>query len=161
MGVTHVSLSMKPNRDLWVYKNRGRPTGEEVGKLKCPKKMRKELKRTKKEMNFEMRQRFFIASDEMARSMHMFPEVFYMDVTAKTNEQKRELFLMVVKDATGEPFIINATSSLPTRDEYSFRFTISLLQLYEENTIGCNRWALTDDDNCEYVPLDNCIATMS
>ena len=25
------------------------------------------------------------ASDEMVRAVHMFPEVFYMDTTAKTN----------------------------------------------------------------------------
>ena len=45
----------------------------------------------------------------MARSVHMFPEVFYMDVTANTNRQKRDMFLLVVKDANGETFIGNAT----------------------------------------------------
>ena len=50
-----------------------------------------------------------IADDEMQCSVHMFPEVMFMDVIAKTNRQKRDLFLMVVKDASGQCFIGNAT----------------------------------------------------
>ena len=45
----------------------------------------------------------------MNRPVNMFPEVFYLDVTANTNKQKRELFLMVVKDANGKAYIGNAT----------------------------------------------------
>ena len=44
----------------------------------------------------------------MTRHVHMFPEVFFMDVIANTNHQKRVFFLMVAKDATGECFIGNA-----------------------------------------------------
>ena len=33
-----------------------------------------------------------LATDEMVRAVHMFPEVFYMDTTAKTNRQNRDLF---------------------------------------------------------------------
>ena len=29
-----------------------------------------------------------IATDEMMRHVHMFPEIFYMDVTCKLNRQK-------------------------------------------------------------------------
>ena len=50
-----------------------------------------------------------IANDGMQRHVHMFPEVMFMDVIANTNHQKRDLFLMVVKDASGECFIGNAT----------------------------------------------------
>ena len=53
MGVSHVTLSMQPNGDLWVYKKRDRPTRDDVDILNCPKKMRKELKRMKKEMSFK------------------------------------------------------------------------------------------------------------
>ena len=88
MGVSHVSLSMKPNEDLWVYKNQGRSTGEEVEVLNCPKKMREESKRMKKEMSFknetEILLALSIASNNMTCSVHMFPDVFYMDVTANT-----------------------------------------------------------------------------
>ena len=109
MGVSHVSLCMKPNGDIFVYKNRGRPTTEEVVLFSFPKKMKKELKRMKKEMSFkdetEILLAISVASDDMIRSVHMFPEVFYMDVTANTKKQKRDLFLMVVKVANGETFI--------------------------------------------------------
>ena len=37
----------------------------------------------------------------------MFPEIFYLDVTANTNKQKRDLFLMVVKDSNGSVYVGN------------------------------------------------------
>ena len=166
MCVSHVSLCMKPNGDLFVYKNRGRPTTEEVVLLSCPKKMKKELKRMKKEMSFkdetEILLAISVASDDMIRSVHMFPEVFYMDVTANTNKQKRDLFLMVVKDANGETFIGNATI-IPSGKRWVFQkiYSTFFLHLYGEATIGRNRLALTDDDTSEHGPLDNVITTMS
>ena len=90
MGVSHVSLSMIPNGDLLVLRNRGRPTMQEVVVLSCPRKMRKESKGMKKEMSFkdktEMLLVISIASDDMIRSVHMFPDAFYMDITANTNK---------------------------------------------------------------------------
>ena len=52
-----------------------------------------------------------IATDKMTRHVHMFPEVFSMDVTCKINRQKRDLFVMVMmmKDASGEAFPGNIT----------------------------------------------------
>ena len=50
-----------------------------------------------------------VATDEMARHVQMFLEVLYLDVTANTNKQKWDLFLMVVKDADGSTYIGNAT----------------------------------------------------
>ena len=60
-----------------------------------------------------------IASDEMVRHVQMFPEVAYMDVTSKTNRQKRDVFLMVVKDASGETFIGNVTL-IPSQKRWVF-----------------------------------------
>jgi hypothetical protein len=101
------------------------------------------------------------ASDEMARSVHMFPEVFYMDVTANTNRQKRDMFLMVVKDANGETFIGNATV-IPSGQRWVFDkiYQSFFFNLYGEVTLGRNRLALTDEDNAEYGPFDNCVKTM-
>ena len=70
-----------------------------------------------------------ITSDNMAHSVHMFPEVFYMDGKANTNKQKRELFLMVVKDANGETFVGNATI-IPFGKRWVF------LQIYEILFLG-------------------------
>ena len=50
-----------------------------------------------------------IADDDMIWHVHMFPEVMFMDTIANTNRQKRDLFLMVVKDASVECFIGNTT----------------------------------------------------
>ena len=165
MDVSHVSLSMKPSGGLFVYKNRGLPTTEKVVLLNCPRKMKKELKRMKKEMSLkdetEILLAISVASDDMIRSVHMFPEVFYMDVTANTNKQKRNLFLMVVKDVNGETFIGNATI-IPSGKRWVFQeiYTTFFIHLCGEETIGCNRLALTDDDSSEHGPLDNVIRTM-
>ena len=84
-----------------------------------------------------------IADDDMQRAVHMFPEVFYMDVIANTNRQKRDLFVLVLKDASGETNIGNASvlpcgklwdffdglpkvSSLPIWRHYAFSFAIGV-----------------------------------
>ena len=48
-----------------------------------------------------------IAINEMICHVAMFLEVMYMDVTANTNRQKCDLFVMVVKDASSETFVGN------------------------------------------------------
>ena len=107
-------LVMSPNGDVTVFGvPRGRPDQETSKKLNVPKAMRKELLKLRDQMKYEggteILLAFSICSDEMARHLHMFPEVLFMDVTANTNKQKRDLFLAVVKDASGETFVVNAT----------------------------------------------------
>ena len=83
-----------------------------------------------------------IASDKMTRVVHMFPEVFYMDITANTNRQKRDLFLMVVKDGNGETFIGNAIV-VPSGKRWVFNkiYKYSFVYLYGKITISRNRLA--------------------
>jgi hypothetical protein len=156
---------MKANGDLMVYTNRGRPTKEEQTKIRCPGSLRKELEKMKKEMNYkdgtEILLALSIATDEMARHVHMFPEVFFMDVTCKTNRQNRDLFLMVVKDANGEAYPGNATV-IPSGKRWVFQkiYQSFFIHLYGEETIRRNRLALTDDDLSEHGPFDNCIKTI-
>ena len=50
-----------------------------------------------------------IASRKMICALHMFPEVAYMYVTANTNKEGKDFFLMVGKDADRSKFIANAT----------------------------------------------------
>ena len=87
-----------------------------------------------------------IATDEMMRHVHMFPEIFYMDVTCKLNRQTRNLFVMVLKDASGEAF--------PDLSRCLF------IGMYGPKTIGRNRLSLTDDDMSEHGLFHNCINTM-
>ena len=91
----------------------------------------------------------------------MFPEVFFMDVTANTNRQKRELFILIVKDASGKTFIGNATV-IPSGKKWVFQkiYQTFFLNLYGPVTIGRNRLVITDDDRSEYGPLKNCVATL-
>ena len=80
---------MNKDGDLIMYTNSGRPT-EIHSKLKnCPKLLRAELRKLKKEMGYadgtEILLALGITTDEMARHVHIFPEVFFMDVTCKLN----------------------------------------------------------------------------
>jgi hypothetical protein len=151
--------------NLLFYKSRGRPNADEMKTMKCSKKLKKELNRLKKEMNYakgtEVLLCMSMASDEMMQIVHMHPEVFFMDVTGNTNLQKRDLFLMVVKDANGQTFVGNATY-IPSGQRWVFQFIYQrfFLELYGEETMGRNRLMLTDDDPSAHGPLDNCIKTM-
>ena len=163
--MSHVRLVMKSYGDVLVITNRGRPTTEQKQIMNCPKKMKKELKKLRKQMGFkdgtDILLALSVASDEMMRHVHMFPEVFFMDVTANTNRQKRELFILVVKDASGETFIGNATV-IPSGKKWVFLkiYQTFFLKLYGPVTIGRNRLAITDDDRSEYGPLENCVSTL-
>ena len=164
MGVSHVVLTMDPNGDLIIYKNRGRPNAEEREIIQNPIVAKEELEKLKKEMGYEDGAEtvlsFSIASDEMIRHVHMFPEVFFLDVTANTNRQKRDLFVMVVRDATGQCYIGNLTI-LPSGQAWIFQhiFEKFFKYLYGDITLSRNRLCLTDDDSSLYGPLDNLIQT--
>jgi hypothetical protein len=107
-----VCLTIAPDGELVLYKNKGqlstfktkgRPTQEERTVMDCPKLMRVELEKMKHEMCFkdgtEMLIALSILSDQMLRHVHMFPETWFMDVTANLNKLKRDVFVMVVYDA--------------------------------------------------------------
>lgn len=166
MGISHVRLVMNDRGNLTVFGvPRGRPSETTKQALNVPNKMRKELLKLRRQMKFnkgtEVLVAFSIASDKMVRHMCMFPEVLFMDVTANTNKQKRDLFLAVVKDASGQSYIANATF-IPSGKSWVFQkiYKLFFLKLYGKTTVSRIRLALTDDDKAEYGPLDNCIATM-
>lgn len=166
MGVSHVRLVMDAKNNINVFGvPKGRPSETTKQRLNVPHKMKKELQKIRNKLKFnkgtEILIAFSIASDEMIRHMCMFPEVLFMDVTANTNKQKRDLFLAVVKDDSGETFVSNATI-LPCGQSWMFLkiYKVFFLCLYGDITVSRIRLALTDDDKAEYGPLDNCIATM-
>ena len=49
------------------------------------------------------------STDLMIRSLHMYPEVWFLDVTARSNKQKRNLFVLVGRKPSGNSFISNVT----------------------------------------------------
>ena len=151
---------MDKNLDLNVYKNRGRPTNAE--KIKTIPKLKKDLAALRKELNYgdgtEILLAISLATDDMTRHVAMYPEVFYLDVTANTNKQKRDLFLMIVKDANLQTFVGNLTV-IPSGQRWVFSIIYKsfFIYLYGEKTIENNRLCLTDDDGCEWGPLDDSI----
>ncbi len=151
---------MDKKLDLNVYKNRGRPTKAE--KIKTSAKLKKDLAELRKELNYnegaEILLAISLATDDMTRHVAMYPEVFYMDVTSNTNKQKRDLFLMIVKDANLQTFVGNLTI-IPSGQRWVFSMIYKsfFIHLYGDRTIEKNRLCLTDDDGCEWGPLDDSI----
>ena len=153
-------MTMDKNLDLNVYQNRGRPTNKE--KLKSSATLKKDLAKLRKELNYsdgaEILLAVSIATDDMTRHVAMYPEVFYLDVTANTNKQKRDLFMMIVKDSNLQTFVGNLTV-IPSGQRWVFDMIYKsfFIQLYGERSIENNRLVLTDDDMCEWGPLDDSI----
>ena len=77
-----------------------------------------------------------LATNEMSKRAQMFPETFFPDVTANTNCQKRNIFLMVIKDSDGSTSIGNITV-MPSgkRWVYSLICQTFFAKLYGEGTI--------------------------
>ena len=97
-----------------------------------------------------------VASDEMMRAVHMFPEVGYMNVTSSTNRGGRGLHLLVVKDASGETYI-RCASILPCQQRWAFKNMHAFLWiLFGDTTMSRMRLMLIDDDLTEYGPFDAC-----
>ena len=96
-----------------------------------------------------------IATTDMQRAVSMFPEVYFMDVIATPNCQKRDLFLLVVKDASGETNVGNL-SLLPCGKTWIFTqlYRHFLRFLYGEQTLSRNRLAMTDDDTASHGAFD-------
>ena len=64
--------------------------------MACSDTMRVELQKLRDELIIdhgnEILVALSIASDEMMRHVHMFPETWCMDVTSNTNKLKRDIF---------------------------------------------------------------------
>ena len=154
---------MDENLDLVQYTNRGRPSNAQ--RLKTPRQTKIEVRNLKKQMNYKDGTEILLAislvTDDMNRHVAMFPEVMFLDVTANTNRQKRDLFLMVVKDPCGSVYIGNITF-IPSgkRWVYDMIYKNFFIILLGKLTISRNRLGLTDDDEAEWGPLDDAIKTI-
>jgi hypothetical protein len=144
----YVAMYVDKDLNLNIYTNRGCPTKK--NHFKPPPKQKGTLLLA-----------ITITTDDMNRHVNMFPGVFYLNVTANTNKQKRDLFLMVVKYANGKAYIGNVTIiPCEKRWVYTHIYKIFLLDLFGKVTISRNRLCLTDDNIAEWGPLDDCINTM-
>ena len=104
LGVSLFALVMGKDGDLLVYTNKGRPTAAQVHAIEMTGGLRNELKKLKSELKLkdgtEILLSIYVASDEMMRVVHMFPEVGYMYVASNTNKEGCDLHLLVVKDTS-------------------------------------------------------------
>ena len=84
----------------------------------------------------------------------MNPEVLFLDVAANMNSQKREMFFAVVKGATGQTFIVNATV-MPCGQGWIFLkiYETFFLYLYGKTAIERIQLVLTDDDPSSHGAL--------
>ena len=102
---------MDSKLDLNIYTHRGHLTKAET--MRSSQKLKSDLQKLKSEMNYKDGTEILLAvsvvTDDMTRHVAMFPEVFYLDVTANTNKLKREIFRTVVKDSNRQTFIGNIT----------------------------------------------------
>ena len=162
-GISHFVVFDDPNTGLMVHSHRGRRSNAE--RLKCPADVEEEVRKLRNELSYEKGTKIVLllslATDEMIRLVMMYPETFFMDVTGQTNRQKRDMFLMAVKDSAGKVFPGNMTVVpsgkawvFHTIYQHAFRF------LYGDVTISRNRLALTDEDQSEYGSFENCIKSM-
>lgn len=167
-----------PDSGLMVERGRGRPPkdgtpnnnsqdgsntmDEGSHHYSCTQEMRAEINSLRKSLSFSRNSKLVlllsIASDSMIELVMMFPEVFFMDVTGCVNRQKRDFFLMAIKDAAGKVFTGNLTS-IPSGKSWVFLtiFSIVFPFLYGKETIKRNRLALTDEDIAEYQTFTSCI----
>jgi len=165
MNVSHVVLTDKPGDGLLLKRNKGRPTNEEQKKMDCPKETRVKINEMRKRLGYkkgtEIVLMVSISTDEMARQVHMFPECWFLDCSSNTNREKRDLFLLVVKTATGKCVPGNITF-IPSGEKWVFQciYADIFILLFGENTISRNRLAITDEDAAEFFPFDNVIRTM-
>ena len=126
------------------------------------------------------------STDLMIRSIHMYPEVWFLDVTARSNKQKRNLFVLVGRKPSGNSFISNVTlipsgkfccvcihnlcSTFGSLLFSMYRILIGQAWVYRTCTrliyphlfgavtVQRNRMGLTDEERAEYETFERNIA---
>ena len=94
-----------------ISKPRGRPQISEL--LKSDEVVQSEINTLRSELTFDSNKKLVLmisfASDEMIRETMKYPEVFFMDCTARVNKQKREFFFSVIRTPSGKCHLSNMT----------------------------------------------------
>ena len=95
-----------------------------------------------------------VATDEMIRSMQMFPEIQFADTIANINKQRRTMLVAILKHSNGKCFIGNI-SILPCEQQWVFYkiYEVFFPFLYGMKTISRIRLILTDNDKPEKAAI--------
>ena len=158
MNASYIALVMDEQDNLLVYKGKGRHTLKEANIISTDGDLRKKLAKLRRTLKLtktcQVLLGLSVATDNMIRAMHMNPEVLFLDVAANMNSQKREMFFAVVKGATGQTFIVNATV-MPCGQGWIFQkiYETFFLYLYGKAAIERIQLVLTDDDPSSHGAL--------
>ena len=101
-----------------------------------------------------------LATNEMVKFMCMYPDVWYMDTTSGTNREKKDLFVVAVRSASGDTLPVNLTV-IPSAQKWVFETIYKSVfpQLYTPDVCSMNRLVLTDEEKAEYEPFQLAIET--
>ena len=97
----------------------------------------------------------WITGDEL-RMLERFPELITFDVTEKTNNEKRGLFVGVGQDGNGKLFI-GLHCFMPNAQlvSYNWIYEHAIPELWTEEILRCNEVVLTDGEVNLYSPIAN------
>lgn len=160
MNISYIALVMDDKDNLLVYKGRGRPSKQEMDEIEANGDLKKQLRKVRRELKLKDTSRTLlalsVATNNMIRTMQMFPEVQFIDVAANMNKQKRDVLFSVVKEATGETFIVNMTV-MPCGRRWIFQknYQSFFKFLYGGLTISRIELVLTDDDTSSHGALSS------
>jgi len=164
-GINHFVLFHDANTGLMSYTSKGRPTKEQAyNRLHCPEKLLDEINSLRKDLSVKQNTRILLlvslATDDMVRLVSMHPEVWFIDCTGSTNRQKKDLFMLAIRNTLGKTFPGNLTI-IPSGKRWVFHCIYRHAFLALNGKIACsrNRLALTDEDDSEMSPFENLIAT--
>ena len=101
-----------------------------------------------------------LATNEMVKYMCMYPDVWYMDCTSGTNREKKDLFMVAVRSASGDTLPVNLTV-IPSAQKWVFEtiYKTAFPNLYSPDICSMNRLVLTDEEKAEYEPFQLAIET--
>ena len=91
MGVSYIALVLEPDDELLVYKGKGRPSRKEMQTISADGNLKKHLRNLRRDLQLQDSSRILlalsVATSNMIRTMHMFPEVQFIDAVANMNRQ--------------------------------------------------------------------------
>ena len=140
-NISYYALIMDKSDHIFAQQGKGRPSKRRSEELRLHGELKSEIRRLCKAMAMkpgtDLLLAVSIATTDMQRAVSMFPKVYFMDVIANTNHQKRDLFLLVVKDASGETHVGNL-SLLPCGKTWIFTqlYRHFFWYLYGEQTLS-------------------------
>ena len=150
-NISYIALVMDADDNLLVYKGKGRPTRAESESIMADGDLREHLAEIRTDLKVAgtslVLLALSVATDAMIRAFHMFPEVQFLDVAANMNSQKRDMLFSVIKEGTGQCFVVNATA-LPCGRRWIFLKVYQSFFVYLYGWIAISRIELviTDDD---------------